>query len=198
MPACARSSCREPEKFSDLLKGDDGVEIAFDDIPEEQKAAIEVELRSKATEKYGDAVTEEKFSAKALASLEEVSIPALESLPTEVKDKLEDPANVKIVDDTTYVSKIQVCRQSADSEQITGVKVTFKNAGTGIETEGEIEGNVESECPSDKVIELEKTDCITRLNIAFDDAGNGHSLIFRRREGTDEETMGLKVSVYYN
>jgi hypothetical protein len=50
------------------------------------------------------------------------------------------------------VSKIQVCRQSATDEQITGVKVTFKNAGTGVETEQPIEGNAASDCPSDKVI----------------------------------------------
>jgi len=177
MPECATSTCRAPEKFSDFTAE---------------------QLTEKAKEKLGTVVNEvrpdgrPKFSTEALATLEEVSIPALDKLPTDVKNKLEDPANVKIVDDTTYVSKIQVCRQSADTEQITGVKITFKNAATGVETPGAIEGNAASECPTDKVIELEETDCITRLNIGFDDAGNGHSLIYRRREGTEEETMGLK------
>lgn len=95
----------------------------------------------------------------------------------------------------SYVSKINVCHAPSGKgspEQITGVKVTFKNAATGVETSDGIEGNAASECPTDKVIELEENDCITRLNIAFDDSGSGHSLVYRRRQGTAEETKGLK------
>ena len=37
---------------------------------------------------------------------------------------------------------------------------------------------------------LESTDCITKLNVAFDRFGNGHSIIYRRREADKVETEG--------
>ena len=139
----------------------------------------------------------DKFSTRELASLEEVNVPALDDLPAEVKTKLENPANVKMPNGKSYVSKINVCHAPSGKgkpEQITGVKVTFKDTATGVETSDAIEGNADSECPTDTVIELEENDCITRLNIAFDETGSGHSLVYRRRQGTAEETKGLKVS----
>ena len=103
----------------------------------------------------------------------------------------------------SYVSKINVCRApngEGNPEQITGVKVTFRDTATKVEYE-EMEGSKdgdgkvrEMDCSEDNAIELEENDCITRLNIAFDDTGSGHSLVYRRRQGTAEETKGLKVS----
>lgn len=102
----------------------------------------------------------------------------------------------------SYVSKINVCRApngEGNQEQITGVKVTFRDTATKAEyteMEGSKDGagNVrEMDCSdTEGAIELEENDCITRLNIAFDDTGSGHSLVYRRRQGTAEETKGLK------
>ena len=216
-----------PESVKNLLKDDKGEARPLKDIPAEElekpeNAALKTAIVDAAAAKYGNLPTKdadgntlseeeiaaekakfaEKFSPRELASLEEVSVPALDKLPTEVKDKLEDPANVKMPNGKSYVSKINVCRAPSgegNPEQITGVKVTFKDSATKVEVtemEGSKDGagNIrEMDCSdTEGAIELEENDCITRLNIAFDDTGSGHSLVYRRRQGTAEETKGLK------
>ena len=149
MPKCAGSSCRKPknllkdeeveemsESVKKLLKDEEGKPRPLKDIPEEElekaeNAELKTAIVNEAKAKYGSVIEEkmpdgkDKFSTRELASLEEVSVPALDKLPAEVKNKLEDPTNVKMPNGKSYVSKIQICRQSADTEQITGVEVTF-------------------------------------------------------------------------
>lgn len=54
-----------------------------------------------------------------------------------------------------------------------------------------LDGYTDSDCPAEKVIELAAKDCITRFNVVFDANGNGHSVIYRRRMGEAEESLGF-------
>ena len=134
------------------------------------------------------AAARERFSEEALEQLKQITVP--EDISEAVQEKLtaQEP---KIVDDKSYVSRVKVCHGS-DRELISGLQFVFKSTATGIETTEPLEGYSGSECPEDKEISLGETDCITRLNVAFDDSGNGFGLIYRRREGSGEESMGFK------
>lgn len=134
------------------------------------------------------AAARERFSEEALEQLKQITVP--EDISEAVQEKLtaQEP---KIVDDKSYISRIKVCH-GADEELISGLQFVFKSTATGIETTEPLEGYTGSECPEDKEISLGDTDCITKLNVAFDENGNGFGLIYRRREATDEESMGFK------
>jgi len=97
----------------------------------------------------------------------------------------------EVVDDFSYVSKIQLCRKDAAGVAISGVKVTWTSAKDGSVTNGVLDGYTSSDCPADKVIELAPKDCISRFNVVFDANGNGHSVIYRRRMGEAEESLGF-------
>jgi len=97
----------------------------------------------------------------------------------------------KIIDDFSYVSKIELCRADSSGTAISGVKVTWTNFNDGTVTNGVLDGYTDSDCPVDKVIELAAKDCITRFNVVFDANGNGHSIIYRRRMGESEESLGF-------
>ena len=97
----------------------------------------------------------------------------------------------KIIDDFSYVSKIELCRADSSGTAISGVKVTWTNFKDGTVTNGVLDGYTNSDCPVDKVVELAANDCITRFNVVFDANGNGHSVIYRRRMGESEESFGF-------
>ena len=97
----------------------------------------------------------------------------------------------KIIDDFSYVSKIELCRADSSGTAISGVKVTWTNFKDGTVTNGVLDGYTNSDCPVDKVVELAANDCITRFNVVFDANGNGHSVIYRRRMGESEESLGF-------
>ena len=96
-----------------------------------------------------------------------------------------------VVDDFSYVSKIQLCRKDVAGLAISGVRATWTSSKDGTQTVGVLDGYTGSDCPVDKVIELAADDCITRFNVVFDANGNGHSVIYRRRMGEQEESLGF-------
>lgn len=113
-----------------------------------------------------------------------------ENIPTFIREMM-DLQEPVVIDDYSYVSRVAICRADSSAEMISGVKMTFTNTRDNAETEEPLEGYSGSQCPLDKVIELNATDCITRFNVVFDQLGNGHSIIYRRREGEAEETIGF-------
>lgn len=120
--------------------------------------------------------------------METIDIPA--GIPAAVKAKI-DAKDPELVDDFSYVSKVELCRADASGTAISGAKITWTSAADGTVTKGVLDGYTDSDCPADKVIELAANDCITRVNVVFDANGNGHSIIYRRRMGEAEESLGF-------
>jgi hypothetical protein len=58
----------------------------------------------------------------------------------------------------------------------------------GFPTEKSIEGYEDSIC--DLEVVLERTDCISKLNVLFDEYGNGHSILYHRKNSNVDETVG--------
>jgi hypothetical protein len=70
------------------------------------------------------------------------------------------------------------------------VRFAFRSTDTRAASyDGELQGYAESLCDLTVTIS-NATDCITRLSVAFDELGNGHTLIYKRLYGETLETVG--------
>lgn len=164
----------------------------------EQLAAIEVRIESKNSLGYGPSsgyntagaalpqVTPLAYEPPADSSITQPMVTYSVGNPDV---SWEDAAPV-VVDDASYISEVTVCRASSFSNSISAVRFAFRSTDAAAAAyTGELQGYGASLCERTVAV-TNATDCITKLTVAFDELGNGHTLIYKRLYGETLETVG--------